>query len=47
MASVTGVLGRAPAGIRPVDVVLTAAVAGAVELFVAAASGPGQQPQGL
>ena len=44
MASVKGAFGRAPAGIRPVDVVLTAAVAGAVELFVTAASGPGQQP---
>jgi signal transduction histidine kinase len=32
------------AGIRPVDAALAAAVAGVVDLFVAAASGPGQQP---
>ncbi len=31
-------------GIRPVDVLLTAVVIGAVELFVATATGPGQAP---
>ena len=35
---------RAAAGIRGTDVALTAVVAGAVELFVAAGSGPGQRP---
>jgi signal transduction histidine kinase len=44
MASVAGVCARGGAGIRLVDVALTAVVAGAVELFVAAASGPGQHP---
>ena len=35
---------RAAAGIQGVDVALTAVVSGAVELFVAAGSGPGQRP---